>query len=68
MSIPLDNSLVPVRVNVPVFLKLINMSTKENLKENGPLLVLLLSNYGKKGFQDTHRKMSAWQLTQCLVI
>lgn len=41
---------------------------KEILKENGPLIVWLLSNCGKKGLQDTHCKLSAWQLTECLVI
>lgn len=41
---------------------------KETLKENGSLLVWLLSNCRQKGSQDTHYKLSAWQLTQCLVI
>lgn len=70
VNIPLDNSLVPVRVNVLLFFlnhKYIHEGNLKKKKKN-PLLVCLHSSCRQKGSQHTHCKLSAWQLTKCVVI
>lgn len=69
VNIPLDNSLVPVRVNVLLFFLNHKYIHEGNIKKKkNPLLVCLHSSCRQKGSQHTHCKLSAWQLTKCVVI
>lgn len=50
MSILLDNSLVPVRVNVPIFLKLIKNVHQGKLKRKWSFTCFVTQQLWEKGF------------------